>query len=112
MVKWIFWLLAVSLTFAALRLSAGLFTWLVVMYGASTPEAKNIMIGYVLNAAMPVLLAGVPAGLCWSWLLKSAYRNEAIIFLALEVVLMAYIVYGDVQSGVAVLLTQQPVQMK
>ncbi|MBI2955565.1 MAG: hypothetical protein HYY30_14715 [Chloroflexi bacterium] len=103
-VKWIFWFFAISLTFLAGRLSSEFFKWLVVMGSAPTAEAKGIMVGYLISAAMPVLLLGVPAVLCWSWLLRSRYRNEAIAFLVLELAFTAFQVYGDVQAGASILL--------
>ncbi len=104
MVKWIFWFWAVSLTFVAGKLSGEFWKWLVVLFAAPPPEAKGIMVNYLLSAALPVLLLGVPAAFCWSWLFRSAYRAEALAFLALELALLAYLVYMDVQAGASVLL--------
>ena len=106
--KWVFWFFAVSLTFLAGKVSGEFFKWLVVMNSAPTDEAKGIMVSYLVSSALPVLLLGVPAILCWAWLLKSRYRSEAAMFLVLELAFLAYIVYGDVQTGVAALLQNSP----
>lgn len=107
MSKWIFSSLAVLLTFAAAKFSGEFFKWVAVMNAAPTAEAKGIMGGYLISSAMPILLAGVPAALCWSWLFKSQYRNEAALFLVLELAFLAYVVYGDVQASAAILLQGQ-----
>ncbi|MCL5958323.1 MAG: hypothetical protein M1358_03225 [Chloroflexi bacterium] len=104
MAKWTFWFLAISLTFLAGKISVEFFKWLVVMGSAPTVEAKGIMVGYLVSAAMPVLLLGVPAALCWGWLFKSPYRKEAAVFLALELAFIVYSVYGDAQAGAGALL--------
>ncbi len=104
MAKWLFWLIGVSLTYLAGKMSSEFVKWLIVMGSAPTPEAKGIMIGYLASAAMPILLFGVPAILCWLWLFRSQDRGEAALFLALELAFVAYMVYGDVQTSTSILL--------
>ncbi len=106
MKKWLFWFFAISLALLAGRLSSEFFKWLMVMLSAPTAEARDIMVGYVITSLIPVLLAAVPAALCWVWLFGSRYRREAATFLVLELAFIAYVVYGEVQRGVAVLLQQ------
>lgn len=104
MLKWVFVFFAVLLTFAAGKISGEFFKWLVVMGSAPTAEAKGIMVGYLISSALPVLVVGALALICWLYLFKSELRNEAAVFLILELALVTYVVYGDVQTGAAILL--------